>query len=272
MTKKTSSSIRIAIGILFIFFILLIGLYCYYYNRWKPLWALEEEKETYEVVHHYDDTLRIVMIGDSWVGMRTNSNNNQLQKQLTQITKRPSIVKTKGTGGAKSREIYLQMFENGDNGTRQLFIDGPDYCIIFAGINDAAANLGTKEFCHHYKLILQFLLKNNICPIIIEIPNVNIWKTRQEKPWKDLACDYVKSTMTRCSMYRFSDYREALHKMLIDEQMLDDIIFVSTSKWYKKSDLKQEIFLEDQVHLNKRGYTLMDSCIAVCISDYLNRR
>ena len=58
--------------------VLIIGLSCvsiflltffYYYNRWKVLWDLEDPKPIYAVEHHNDDTLRVVMIGDSWINI-----------------------------------------------------------------------------------------------------------------------------------------------------------------------------------------------------------
>ena len=210
------------------------------------------------------------MIGDSWVGMRTGIENSHLQQQLTELTGFPTMVWTKGTGGAKSRDIYLHVFDK--NGTRPLMEEGPDFCAVFAGINDASANLGTTQFRHHFKLILQFLLKNDICPIVVEIPDVNIWTVKNDKPLKDLAGDYVKSIMTGCDMYCYANYREELNKMLIQEELLDEVVFVPIKEWCGNEVQMQEMFLDDMIHLNEKGYVMMDSCIAVKIVDYLKKR
>ena len=234
----------------------------YYYFRWKPMWSYEEPMMIYPITHYQDDTLRIVMIGDSWVGMRTDTINNLFQKQLSAISGKSIILRSKGKGGEKSRGIYQLMFEEDGLGTKSLFESGADYCVVFAGINDAAANLGKKQYIYHMRLIIDFLLKNGVRPILIEIPNVNIWNVYGGKPIRDLVVDYVRSLMTRCGMYHFPEYREALRLMLEDSQLLDSVIFVPMNGWNgKNSDLELQLFLDDQIHLNQQGYMKLDSCI-----------
>ena len=234
----------------------------YYYYRWKPLWSYEEPRTFYSITHHQDDTLRIVMIGDSWVGMRTDTLNKMFQKRLSAVSGRPVILKSKGKGGEKSRGIYQLMFEEDSLSTKPLLESGADYCVVFAGINDAAANLGKKQYIYHMRLTIDLLLKNDVRPILIEIPNVNIWNVYGEKPIRDLVVDYVRSLMTRCEMYHFPEYREALRLMLEDSQLLDSVIFVPMNGWNgKNSDLDLQLFLDDQIHLNQQGYMKLDSCI-----------
>ena len=56
--------------IVVIFFIFMIAsLYVYYYCRWKHLWAMDVSISSYEIKSRTDDTLKVVMIGDSWAGM-----------------------------------------------------------------------------------------------------------------------------------------------------------------------------------------------------------
>ena len=243
------------------------GIYLYYYNRWQYLWALEEEREPYAITRHADDTLRIAMIGDSWVGMRKDVYNESLGRHLSQQTGRPVVVATKGKGGEKSRGIYRLMFEDGVHGTHSLIADGPDFCVVFAGINDCQANLGTNQFRHHFRMILQFLLQNGIRPVVVEIPDVDIWTVKKDKPWKDLMSDFVKSTMGGGRLYQFADYREALNEMLTAENLLHDVVFVPMNEWSETPGL----FLDDRVHLNDTGYSRMDSCIAKHIADYLTQ-
>lgn len=241
-----------------------VGLY--YYNRWKPLWSYEDPRTFYSINHHHDDTLRIVMIGDSWAGIRTDTLNNMFQVRLSEMTNKPVKIKTKGKGGEESRRIYQLMFEEGGFGTKSLLMSGPDYCVVFAGINDAALNLGTKQYVHHMKLLLDHLCANNIRPILIEIPNVNIWTVYGEKPLKDLLGDYIKSLMIGCGMYRFSEYREALLSMLKDSDLIDSVLYVSMCEWNgDDAELNKSLFLYDQKHLNSQGYQKLDSCISKAI-------
>lgn len=234
----------------------------YYYFRWKPLWSYEKPRTIYPIIHHQDDTLRIVMIGDSWVGMRTETSNNLFQKRLSTISGRPVILKSKGKGGEKSRGIYQLMFEEDGMGTKSLFSSGVDYCVVIAGINDAAANLGKKQFSYHMKLIIEFLLKNGIRPVLIEIPNVNLWNEYERKPIKDMVVDFIRSLMTRCGMYHFPEYREALRLMLEESKFSSPVIYVPMNGWNGKNyDLNKQLFIDDQKHLNQQGYLKLDSCI-----------
>lgn len=247
--------------------------YWYLYNRWKYLWALENPRIVYPVLHHQDDTLRVIMIGDSWVGMRTDTYNNLFQSRMSELIDRPVILNAKGKGGEKSRGIYQLMFETDGYGTKSLLYNGADYCVVFAGINDAAANKGIRHYLYHYKLILDFLINNQIRPVVVEIPDVNIWDLFREKPVKDLLGDYLKSTMTSCDMYNYRDYREALLAMLIKDGLKNEVIIVPMKDWNGESEvINGEISLDDQIHLNCRGYELLDSCIIERIAeDYKSR-
>lgn len=248
--------------IIFVCLLTLLFVGVFYYYHWKPLWSLEEPRTVYFVSHHRDDTLRVVMIGDSWAGMRPDTINMLFQTKLSRLIGRPSILKRKGKGGEKSRGIYHLMFEDDGFGTKPLLLSGADYCVIFAGINDAAANLGKKQYIYYMKLIISFLLDNNIRPVLVEIPNVNIWNVYGGKPFKDLMADYIRSWMTQCKMYYYPEYREALQSFLKDRKLEDSVIYIPMRGWNGNgSDLNNCLFLDDQIHLNQQGYIKMDSCI-----------
>ncbi len=260
------------LGVFFICLLALVSVSLYYFNRWKPLWALDVPIEIYSVAHHQDDTLRIVMIGDSWVGMRTDSLSCVFQKRLSSITDRPVLLKTKGKGGEKSRGIYQLMFEEDRFGSKPLLLSGADYCIVFAGINDAAANLGQKQYVHYMNQIIDFLLANHIRPVLIEIPDVNIWNVYGKKPIKDLTVDYIRSLMTGCGMYHFSEYRDALKTMLKDSALNDSVLYVPMRGWNGDGEeFNRLLCLDDQIHLNPQGYIKMDSCIIESIRKDLKK-
>ncbi len=218
------------------------------------------------------DTLRVFMIGDSWAGFHHLSQMDSfLQMKLEHCLHHPVIVISKGFGGEKSKGIYLQMFDEKESGTKSLLLSGCDYCIISAGINDAAANLGTKQFCTNYYMILDFLLTNDIRPVILEVPDVDIWTVYKDKPKKDLFVDYIRSIMTHCGMYNYSEYRDALFKMLQDRNMIHRVVYVHMRDWNgEETSINKLLFMKDGVHLNKRGYEKLDSCIAFCIEQDLN--
>lgn len=252
-------------------FIILGAMYGYLYVRWNHLWSLSLQIPPYRTVNHHDDTLRVIMIGDSWAEMHSDMQMDSfLCSQLRKEVARPVTVATKGKGGKKSREIYQSMFKNDDCGTQQLLATGADYCVIFAGINDAAANWGTKQYCYHYKSMIDFLLQNSICPVVIEIPDVDIWNMYNNKPMKDLLTDFIKSTMTRSVMYDYHEYREALYEMLQKEGLSDKVVYVPMAEWNGEGfEVNPQLFFEDRVHLNNEGYHKLDECISAAIANHL---
>ena len=247
-------------------------MFVFYYIRWNHLWQECSPIPAYQIEYHQDDTLRILIIGDSWAERHSFHQDNLLCSLLRKEVICPVKVVSKGKGGEKSREIYQLMFTNDGYGTKPFLESGVDYCIIFAGINDAAANRGTKQFCYHYKLILDLLLKNHIVPVVIEIPDVDIWYVFKNKPSKDLLGDLMKSTMTQCKMYCFHEYREALYSMLQKENLSDRVVYVPMTKWNGDGDqINPSLFTEDKIHLNREGYHKLDESIATAIADYLHQ-
>lgn len=244
--------------------ILLVGATLYYYRRWRTLWQCEEALPAYHVEPSRNDTLRVIFIGDSWVGMRRTEADSSLQKHLSTLTGRPVRVWSSGRGGAKSRDIYRLMFEVGGYGTRPLIAKSPDYCVISAGINDAAANLGTRQYVHHVKLMVDFLAHQGIKPVVLEAPDVNIWTIYGDKPAKDLVGDYVKSRMTGCGMYHYAEYREALEALAEADKR---VLLIPVQQWNGEYMAPSPtLYLGDSIHLNNRGYARLDSCIAANIA------
>ena len=248
--------------------LLFAGLYAYYYRRWKHLWAMDVRIPSYELKSRVDDTLNIVMIGDSWAGLHhENGMDAYLCSKLQEKVICPVTIISNGKGGERTRGIYKLMFSADCYGTKKLLVSKPDYCIISAGINDAAANLGIQQFCYYYRQILDFLLTNQIRPVVLEIPNVNIWNIYEGKPLKDLVADYAKSIMTSCKMYHFQEYREALYQMLVEEQLMEKVLYIPMNDWNDQSpDIDNFLFMTDQIHLNRQGYERLDSCIALAIA------
>ena len=261
---------------LFVIFILAVSVfivYEFYYFRWRDLWSEDEPISAYKVEKCFDDTVRVLVIGDSWAAMHFCM-DSFLCSRIQAIVPNPIMVKSKGLGGEKSRGIYRLLFNNDDIGMKSLIKSGADYCVIFAGINDAAANLGVKQFCHHYKLILDFFIENDIRPIVIEIPDVDIWHIYCNKNIKDLVADYLKSIMTRSEMYSVRVYRHALLKMLQEKKYSGKVLYIPTSLWNGKDmTINPMLFLSDKIHLNNAGYRKLDECIAFAIGeDYLHYR
>ena len=73
--------------------------------------------------------------------------------------------------------------------------------------------------------------------------------------------------MTGCGMYHYSEYRKALRSMSEERKYQGYIIYVPMKEWNGHGmDLNKNLFLNDQVHLNQKGYIKVDSCIIDAIS------
>ena len=240
--------------------------YIHYYSKWKHIWEQCPQLLSYTIDKPEDDTLRIGIIGDSWAYLHhATQMDTYLSRHLSDILIRPVKVITKGKNGEITREIYKNMFSYGVDGSKYIFEGGLDYCVISAGINDAFRNLGVKQYTYHYQLILDFLMSNSICPIVIEIPDVNIWDSQLYKPYKEIAVDFIRSFMSGSPMYNCADYREEL-KTALNNELFRDNIYIPLSKWNgTESNIRKELSLPDQIHLNLKGYEKLDSAIILAI-------
>lgn len=247
---------------------ILILLRGFLWLRWRHLWQPEPLLPVYESVRHTDDTLRVVMIGDSWAGMhREGGLDTLLQHCLEEAQSRPVQVVSNGKGGAVSRVVYQLMSERGDDGTRKILENGPDYCIISVGINDAAKCLGPQQFVVHYRLIVDQLLQMGICPVVLEMPDVDLRHAYKGKPLRHRLGEYLKMWMVDCRPYTFAPYREKLKTMLLKQGWKERVVYVSAGEWNNQSVVMTPgLFLPDRIHLNTVGYARLDSCIAVAIA------
>ena len=97
------------------------------------------------ITMHDDDTLRVVMIGDSWAAYH-HDYDTILASMLQEKLQKPVSFISSGLVGAKTRAIYELMFDSiSPIGTQNLIHRKPEYCIISAGINDAVAKMGTQN-------------------------------------------------------------------------------------------------------------------------------
>ena len=257
-----------------ILFGLIVISYAYLYLRWFHLWEKEKAHVIYKIKNNDDDTLRIAMIGDSWVEkLHASIGDTIISHMIESLVRTPVLFKSCGKGGEKSRGIYRLMFQYEKPGSKELLASGPDYCIVVAGINDAASNLGIKQYLHHFRLILDFLLYNHIRPVLVEIPDVDIQHLYSGKPIIDVVSDFLRSTMTGSPMYHFAEYREALSEMLIEEGLSDSVAIVPMSCWNgSQLVIDKNLFEEDLIHLNNRGYDKLSLCIAEVIVADLKKR
>jgi hypothetical protein len=114
------------------------------------------------------NTISIALIGDSWVA---DHRLDTIIKKTIVVGNKEIKVNSSGQYGARSKDVYLNIFKasNESNSLQQIILSKPDYCFISAGNNDL--NMGTKFYVHHMMLIIKFLCKVGIKPIVMLLPN-----------------------------------------------------------------------------------------------------
>lgn len=203
------------------------------------------------------DTLKIAFIGDSWAAYQ-HPYDSLLCSMLSSDGRLIGVTSV-GNVGAKSSEIYERMFST----TKAILMERPKYCVISAGINDAVAKLGKEYYVHHYMLILQQLLELGINPVVLEMPEVNYRAVAGREPWTMRIRHILSSLMTGSELYGFDSYKAALVQAIKKADMQSRIIYIGADSWNADGYLDDRgLYLDDEIHLNAKGYEVLDSCIA----------
>lgn len=226
-------------------------------------YSFAERKQLQFPSKRYHDTLCIIFLGDSWAAYHYKY-NKQLTNILESKIKKPVVVHSKGAIGAKTKAIYFNMFDSiSSSGTKKMIDNIPDYAIITTGINDAVAKMGIKNYRHHYNLIINFLITAGIKPIIIDIPQVDYKTVFQRETVIANLRHLISSWLTKAPLWDYEEYRKELFLLVNQDSLKTKIIYIPASTWNPKgyADPRQ-IYKEDHIHLNERGYKLLDSCIA----------
>lgn len=251
------------LGILIIF----IAIGCTAYSIFS-YYTPPTEYQPYTIPQERDDTLRIAYIGDSWAFMH-REHNCLISKILKDTIHCPIIVHSYGICGQTSKDFYENMFNNPD---LKHFLQKRSYeiCFISLGINDTYKKMSTAYYQQSMNYVIRFFLANHIHPIIMEIPDYNISKSfnRQELSKKLLRrlSMYINKTPLNCKQL----FRNTLDEMILRENYTKEVSIVRYMSWNEKGTKDWEmIYQDDGIHLNEKGYTILDSCIAdYCIEQY----
>ena len=209
----------------------------------------------------YHDTITVIFIGDSWASYHSQYDQH-LKTCIEKRINKPTKVISKGTVGAKTKTIYKDMHTYLPSGTKKLIELQPDYAIVSAGINDAVAKMGTDNYCHHYNLIIKELLSAGIKPIIIDMPQVDYRAIYQRESMISKIRHHISSWITGAPLWTFENYRTALRLLLRQDVINKHLIYIPASEWNPEGYADSRIlYKEDHVHLNEKGYLLLDSCI-----------
>ena len=210
--------------------------------------------------HH--DTVTVIFIGDSWASYHSEYDQH-LKRCIESRLNKPAKVISRGTVGAKTKFIYTAMHDDSPTGTKELIELSPDYAVVSTGINDAVAKMGTENYCHHYNLIIKRLLSAGIKPIIIDMPQVDYRAIYQRESLVARLRHRISAWYTGAPLWSFEDYRTTLQSQINQEEINNHLIYIPSSEWNSEGYMdSRHLYLEDHVHLNEKGYFLLDSCIS----------
>ena len=228
---------------------------------------------------HNDDTLRVAVIGDSWAELHMMFNCDTLFHQYgRRLTTKPIKCMTRGTIGAKSKDVYYYMFRSQTQGvamyddicTQPLLEEHPDYCVIMVGINDTWKKRPISYYTGNYRLIIRLLLANGIRPVVMEIPDFALkeWLNKHRKRQSYLYRFY--SVFTGVIEDDITPFRNGLKEMLQETGLGDSVLYIPSGQWIPQNHhYSEKLYREDHAHFNYQGYHLLDSCIAYeIVHDY----
>lgn len=227
------------------------GLYYYY--------APPKERKPYRIAKNKDDTIRVAYIGDSWAFFH-HPFDKRITDSLSNKLNHPAKVTSLGFCGRSSKEIYWYFFDKPEMVT--YLSKGYDYCFVSAGINDSNKKMSPNYYKQSMYCIIQFLLANEITPILLEIPDYDIERMyRHEMPSRKplrLLSRHVTGTPINCKQ----EFRQALNELLMDKKYGNRVQIIRYKTWNNNydDDLKK-YYQGDGIHLNDKGYAKLDSCI-----------
>lgn len=228
------------------------------YNYYTP----PTERKAYIIPHHNDDTLRIAYIGDSWAAMH-KEHECILAQIIEDSIHRPIKVSSFGMHGKTSKEIYENLFEN--QNLHNFMLQGYDYCFISAGINDTYKKMSPEYYKKSMENIIRFMFTNHIHPIILDIPDYDIDKAYERQQTARQILRKISISITGSQINCKQTFRNTLSDLVNDngEWKLSILKYQEWNSDYQ-NDLKS-YYLSDGMHLNKKGYAKLDSCIALHI-------
>lgn len=247
--KRKSYYILLTVTII----LLIFGYGMYYY------YAPPSERKPYTIERSNDDTIRVAYIGDSWAFFH-RPYDEKITDSLSRKMNRPAKVTSFGYCGRSSKEIYWYLFD--DPELTSFISKGYDYCFVAVGINDANKKMSPNYYKQSMAYIIQFLLANQITPIILEIPDYDIEKMyRNEIPSRKLLrpfSRFVTGTPINCK----EEFRQALNDLLEEKKYGEKVQVIRYKSWNNRSieDLRN-YYQDDGIHLNEKGYAKLDSCI-----------
>lgn len=199
-----------------------------------------------------DSILTIGIIGDSWVS--GNKIDTFLKRILFERNINARIISS-GQPGAKSKLIYKNLFKNSKQKYSSKFIIEykPEYCVVIAGVNDAASQIGGGYYSYHMEKIIRLLLKYDIQPIIVTLPEFGIEETIKNmnvlSRYRNIISAYINNGG---EIDNILSYRRKLFNRLNQINLADSVIWINFDQICR--DYKNDLRLYyNPSHLSKEG-------------------
>ena len=254
MKKKTKRIAGLALSLLLLVGIAMTGATAYdYYRAATPY-------PDYDIAKRHDDTLRILLIGDSWAFYHSE-HPCRLSMQIERQLCRPVTISSIGFCGARSKTIYERMFSDGEVSHKPGLLQSPDYCLVMAGVNDCYTKTGSTAYRENMELIIKFLLGHQIRPIVFDIPDFDIYGAYRRQTFSKKCLRKLSMAVTGDCVNCIPAYREALANLILEHQWEDSLIHIKSTDWNDRP----ELYKSDCLHLNDTGYQVLDSCLSAII-------
>lgn len=251
---------------------ILIGVGIYLRMQYVEYFMPSEQLPYYKIKPRAEeDTVRVIIVGDSWAEFHANLEGDTIfeieSKKMTDI---PMRSWTRGKGGSLSKQIYYFMYDSltvenpfeQDRCTQPLIESHPDYCALYAGINDVIFKRSYHYYTENLKHMIRMLLHHGIRPIVMQIPMVDAASAIDYKPFLKRSPYHIRAFILGTEYNTIPDYREAQMKMLKETGLIDSVLFIPAARWDTIGGWDDRIYTYDRVHLNMRGYHVLDSCLA----------
>lgn len=249
--------------ILIISSVLIIIILCAHCGkRFYAYYSPAKELIIYQTAQHEDNILRVAYIGDSWAeGHQHQSHNCKIATLLSNNLSKTAIVSSFGISGLTSKEIYHALFEL--DSFKHFMENGYNYCFISAGINDCNKKMSPNYYKDSMDCIIRFLLANHIRPIIQEIPDYNILDAYERQQTRFKILRHLSMLINGTPMDCRQQFRDALDELILEKGYKGKVSVIRYKSWNKnyKKDI-EGLYISDQMHLNEKGYTVLDSIIA----------
>lgn len=249
--------------------VLLIGIFCtaYFWNKY----SYADQEKYFTSPAKPEAGLQIGIIGDSWV---VRQNLDSLMEVKLQEQGIHAEVYSSGNPGAKTKRIYENLFKdkNEEFSSKEIIEKKPDYCIIIAGVNDAATHVGPGFYTHHMVMIINTLLHYGIRPVVIPLPEFGLEEDSERKNiLSSLSNKGGELVLNNGKRFEIRDYRKALLKALKHEGLDKKITLLNFDEVSPDFNKDRNLYA-DPLHLNGKGYQKFSDFLAQSIINLHNRR